>query len=146
MAPVDFLTRLYANGARDSFDAVGYHPYSFPARPSHPAPSDGWSQMAATGPSLRSVMIANGDTAKQIWMTEFGAPTGGQNAVTEDAQAAIIRDAVTLAPTYAWAGPLFIYSYQDLGTSRSTNENFFGVLRFDGSPKASYEMLQSLVK
>ena len=33
ISPIDFLTAMYANGAKGSFDALGYHPYSFPALP-----------------------------------------------------------------------------------------------------------------
>lgn len=142
IAPVEFLKLMYANDAGGSFDAVGYHPYSFPGRPSRPISTDGWSQMSSANPSLRSVMTANGDGAKQIWLTEFGAPTGGPRAVTEALQAGIIGDALILAPTYPWAGPLFIYSYKDLGTAQNTNENFFGILRFDGSQKPAYETLK----
>ena len=67
---------MYADGAQGSFDGVGYHPYTFPStrRPSssgRPGP-----QMSQTSPSLRSLMAAHGDSAKKIWITEFGAPTG----------------------------------------------------------------------
>ena len=33
--------------------------------------------MYQTSPSIRSIMVANGDSAKKIWITEFGAPTSG---------------------------------------------------------------------
>ena len=41
--------------------------------------------MFGTPESLRSVMTANGDAEKKIWMTEYGAPTDGDPAaqVTE---------------------------------------------------------------
>ncbi len=161
IAPIDFLGALYADGAGGNFDAVGFHPYSYPAMPGYPAQWNAWQQMAQTNPSLRSVMIANGDGNKQIWMTEYGAPTGGPGAlesstsdtffmgspdhVTEALQAQMIAAAITLAGGYAWAGPIFIYSYQDLGTSMSTNENFFGILRYDGSQKPAYQALMQAI-
>ena len=32
-SPIDFLTDMYADGAAGSFDALGFHPYSYPALP-----------------------------------------------------------------------------------------------------------------
>ena len=75
ISAIDFLKAMYADGAKGSFDAFGYHPYSFPELPD--SNESGWSQMARTSPSLRSVMIRNGDGNKPIWVTEFGAPSGG---------------------------------------------------------------------
>lgn len=160
IAPIDFLAGLYANGAKNSFDAVGYHPYSYPARPTYTAPWNGWSQMYLTAPSLRSVMTANGDSAKQIWLTEFGAPTGGPGAVstaadynfsanpdhvTEELQTLIMQDAILTMAGQTWDGPLFFYTYKDSGTSPTTNENFFGVIRFDGTQKPSYQAIKVLM-
>ncbi len=161
VAPIDFLEQLYQAGGKQYFDAVGHHPYSFPALASHEASWNAWSQMFATPKSLRSVMVANGDEAKQIWLTEYGAPTGGPGAlaevenyhfdqspdhVTEDLQSVIMSDAIALNRQYAWTGPMFWYSYIDLGTSQSTVENFFGLLRPDGSKKPAYTTLQTLMK
>src|SRR5258708_19806733 len=35
IAPIDFLRQVYAQGGEPYFDAVGFHPFSFPAMPSH---------------------------------------------------------------------------------------------------------------
>ncbi len=160
IAPVNYLNQMYQNGARPYFDQVGFHPYSYPVKPSYSASWNAWSQMSLTSMSLRSIMITNGDSAKQIWMTEFGAPTGGPGAlatatnynldaspdhVTEELQSLIIGDAINLVRTYSWAGPIFFYSYKDLGTSSSTNENFFGVLRYDGSQKPAYQTIKQML-
>jgi hypothetical protein len=72
---------MYANGAKGSFDALGYHAYSFRELPD--TYGSGWSQMAQTSPSPRSMMIRNGDGNKPIWVTEFGAPSGGPDGVGE---------------------------------------------------------------
>jgi hypothetical protein len=37
--------------------------------------------MDDTKPSLRSTMIANGDSGMKIWVTEFGAPTDGPEII-----------------------------------------------------------------
>ena len=93
-------------------------------------------------------------------MTEFGSPTGGPGAVstetaynfnlnpdhvTEGLQTLIMQDAFTMLRGQTWAGPLFLYAYKDLGTSTSTNENFFGIVRFDGTQKPVYPVLRQLL-
>lgn len=160
MSPVDFLTALYANGAGDSFDAVGMHPYSFPATPNYTIHWNAWSQMADVGNTLRDVMAAHGDGGKKIWLTEFGAATGGpenlatmsnyksitnSDHVTEELQAEMLRQSFSLVQTYSWAGPLFWYSYKDLGTDENDNENFFGIIRYDGSHKPAYDALRTML-
>ena len=161
LAPIDFLEQLYKLGVGKYFDAVGDHPYSFPAPASYEASWNAWSQMSATPKSLRSVMVANGDSAKSIWLTEYGAPTGGPGAlaevgnyhfdlspdhVTEELQSFIMGDAIVMNRQYTWTGPMFWYSYLDHGTSQNTVENFFGIIRTDGSKKPSYSTLQTLIK
>lgn len=147
ISPVDFLECIYTNGGKDYFDAVAHHPYSFPILSSKNT-AGAWAQMSLTAESLRSLMIKNGDEQKKIWMTEFGAPTSGPDSkwyVSEVDQAAIVIDALNLYKQYSWAGPFFWYSMKDTGTTTDTNENFFGLLRYDGSHKLSYEVLKSLI-
>jgi hypothetical protein len=140
-APVDFVQAMYANGAAGSFDALGHHPYTFPVSPWDSHAWNAWYQMFGTTPSLRSLMEANGDGAKQIWATEYGAPTNGpvgSSFVSEAAQARLVGHAFPLFRSYSWAGPLLWYSGRDLGSRRTTRENFFGVLRRDFSRKPAY--------
>ena len=144
VSPVDFLRAIYANGGGDSFDAVSHHPYCWPALPGGPD-CTAWQEMNATDPSLRSVMAANGDADKQIWATEFGAPTGGPNSISEDAQAQTILRAYSLWRTYDWGGPLFTYSGRDHGTSEASGENFFGLLRYDYSEKPAFAAYRAAV-
>ena len=80
MNPLNFLEQMYANGARTSMDAVGWHPYNFPWGLRFFTWS-AWSQMYATSPSARSIMKANGDGKKKIWVTEWGAPTGTSSEI-----------------------------------------------------------------
>lgn len=147
ISPTDFLSCMYKNGAKNYFDAVGHHPYTFPLLPS--SRLNAWQLMTTFNPSLRSIMIANGDAGKRIWFTEFGAPTGGPDParyVSEAMQNTIMIDALKLYSTYDWAGPLFWYTFQDSGTSASTNENFFGLLRYDGSEKPTYMTYKWAIK
>ncbi len=155
----DFLSGIYAAGAGPYFTAVGMHPYSFPVTASYNASWNAWQQMANTNPSLRDIMIANGDRDKKIWITEYGAPTGGpgeasaaydphqsSDHVTEGRQKEMLVDAIADAAKHDWLGPFFWYSYKDIGTSQSSTENFYGIIRADGSHKPAYDALHELLK
>jgi hypothetical protein len=156
-SPYDFLKGIYNDGGRQYFDAVAAHPYTFPLSPAANA-DDAWTQMANPTNSLRSLMVANGDTSKKIWITEFGAPTGGPGPiatlanpnlaanpyVVDDAlQAQILQDAINLYKSYNWTGPFFYYTYQDSGNDQSTNENFFGLINYAGVTKPAYQVFKA---
>jgi len=147
ISQMDFLSCIYNDGGKNYFDAMGDHSYTFPVLPSSNS-TNMWAQMSETSPSLRSIMVANGDANKKIWITEFGAPTNGPNPhwfVTEAGQAAMVTDAMNLYKTYNWAGPIFWYTLKDGGTSTSTQENFFGLIRADNALKPAYTTLQSVI-
>jgi hypothetical protein len=143
---INFLTAMYADGAKGSFDALGYHPYSFPALPNTYESWSGWSQMSRTSPSLRSVMARNGDSSKKIWITEVGAPSSGPAGVGQAAQAAALTQAIADAKTISWIGALYMYSWQDDGTDQTNNEDWFGLLTAGGSPKAAYNAVAAAIK
>jgi exo-beta-1,3-glucanase (GH17 family) len=103
--------------------------------------------MYGTSPSLRSVMVANGDADKKIWATEYGAPTGGPAGnvavVTPAVQADMLTKAYQLFASYSWAGPLFFYQGRDAGTAANTLEDHYGFLNYDFSPKLAYSAYQA---
>jgi arabinogalactan endo-1,4-beta-galactosidase len=161
ISPLDFLEQFYQLGTKSYFDAVGFHPYSFPVPPTYNENWNAWNQISGTTRSMRSIMAANGDASKPIWLTEYGAPTGGPGImasksnyhlddapthVTEELQSIMMTEAITAVSQSAGFGPMFWYSYIDQGTSSSDNENFFGILRADGSKKPTYTTLQTLLK
>jgi hypothetical protein len=80
----DFLTGLYAQpGFKDSFDIMALHGYT-----QYP---EGVAPILDTA---RSIMLANNDAAKPIWMTEIAWATGGPAhpfVVDEATQAARLR-------------------------------------------------------
>jgi polysaccharide biosynthesis protein PslG len=144
ISPVGFLKEMYAHGAKGSFDALGFHPYSYPALPDAYETWSGWSQMVQTNPSLRSLMTSNGDAGKPIWITEFGAPSRGPGGVGDTAQATAFRQAIAQADKTTWIGAFYIYSWQDLGTDSTNVEDWFGLLTADGSPKPAYNTVAAL--
>ena len=146
MNPLTFLERMYQNGARGSFDAVGWHPYSYPYGLAY-QPWSAWSQMSETSPSARSIMSANGDGDKEIWATEIGAPTGtSDQAVSESAQAQLVTDMYAKLETWSWAGPAFLYNYRDKGADPADREQNFGLVRHDGTPKPALAAFEAAAR
>jgi hypothetical protein len=137
IAPIEFLQDIYADGGQGSFDAVGDHAYSFPALPDTFETWSPWSQMDQTSPSLRSVMAANGDSAKQIWITEIGAPTAGPDGVGTTFQAEDVTQAIAGAKVTPWIGAVFFYTYEDA----ATDPDYYGLLNADGSAKPAWAAL-----
>ena len=81
-------------------------------------------------------MAAHGDGAKTIWGTEIGWGTGtGSKAVSESQQAAMVAEMISAWSRSPFAGNLFWYNWQDLGSDRSNVFDNMGVLRSDGSAK-----------
>ncbi len=151
----DFLAGIYASGGKGAFDAVAHHPYTFPYTVDNAYPGGAWSDLTA----LHGIMTAHGDGTKKIWATEYGAPTGGPGPmisggsgpfgdsayVSEVLQATMATTALNVYRTYPWAGPIFWYTYQDPSTDPSTIENFFGLLRANGSRKPAYDAFRAAI-
>ncbi|MEI8103566.1 MAG: CARDB domain-containing protein [Candidatus Moraniibacteriota bacterium] len=136
IGPADFLTGIYNNGGGGYFDGVSVHPYCYgnAACPNFSANWSGWNTQML---DVRNVMVAHGDSAKKIWGTEFGAPTSGNgDNVTEAQQATMVTNGYNLFRSYSWAGPVFIWHKdQDLCTTSSDTECFFGLIRYAGTYK-----------
>jgi hypothetical protein len=145
ISPVTFLKAMYADGAKGSFDALGYHPYSNPALPNTYESWSGWSQMDQTTPSIRSVMTSNGDSAKQIWITEEGAPSEGPDGVGQAAEASALTQAIADARSTSWIGALYLYSWQDEGTDQSTDQDWYGLITAGGSQKQAYSAVAAAI-
>jgi polysaccharide biosynthesis protein PslG len=147
VAPIHFLQGMYSAGAKNSFDALGHHPYCYHAEfdcPVQFADWSAWSQMNDTSVSLRSTMISNGDENKQIWLTEFGAPTSGPNSVSEKTQADMLINAYSELSKLRWAGPLFVYRLDETGQDTNDVEDWFGLQDKNGQKKPSFKALQKL--
>jgi hypothetical protein len=165
MAADTFLAALYAYGARGSFDGVSYHPYTNPNLPcsssdaictfsSNQARTDpygaknGWNRML----HARSIMVANGDSAKKIWMTEFGGPTNGpvdgSRVLTEGEQVMLLVAGYARNSQYSWAGPLCWFTYRDEGVDPNSDPggDWMGLVRSDYSHKPAFAAYQRLTQ
>lgn len=139
-AAEDFLSIVYDRVGGDPFDAIGFHPYSYPELPDRTRTKNGWGLMSGR---LRDVMIRNADADKPIWITEYGAPTSLPE-VPESVQVDMLEMAHDLTARTAWLGPLFWYSYRDLGTDPDESEHWFGLRDAAGNEKLSYRAYQQL--
>lgn len=150
ISPTTFLRQMYTAGAKNNLDAVSAHPYSYPFLPSDPrtASLNAFYKLR----DVHAVMQRNGDGAKLLWLTEFGAPTAtvrngaGAVVIDEQRQAAIIADGLRSAGQLGYIGPVFIYSIRDEKTDDPEPAQNFGVLRSDLSPKQSYAVIRRYTK
>lgn len=158
ISPFTFVSSMYELGASKYFDAVAIHPYTYPASPSYRAWWNRWQEILP----IRKTMINNGDEAKRIWITEFGAPTGGpgqphyynqlnnfkydSDYMTEKSQRDLLVDATNFYRQNAdWMGPFFWFSLKDRGSKKDDTENFFGLIRYDGSEKPAYQVFKNII-
>lgn len=146
LSTITFLKAIYADGARPFFDAVATHPYSFPALPDTYEPWSAWSQMSQTTPSLRGVMRSYADSGKQIWITEFGAPSDGPNGVGANGEAAELKQAIELAKSTPWIGAIYLYTWQDFGADPRANADWFGLLTNHGRAKPAFQAVAKAIK
>ena len=139
-----FLRGIYAAGGAGAFDAVAVHPYSYPALPLQPG-TESWNSFLQL-PAVYDVMVANGDGAKQMWGTEFGAPTGTSgSAVSEALQSQMVTEAYADWQLWPWTGPLLWYSYRDQGTNLANTEDNFGLVHYDRTPKPAWATFQAVM-
>ena len=140
LAPNDFLRALYSLGVKDYFDGYAVHPYSYPDSPADPAkPWSPWQQMFDT----RRILTTNGDGGKDIWITEFGAPTGlDDKAVSEAEQARILSDGIREASRIPWIRGFVVYTLRDVGVDPADKEDNFGVVDHDWKPKAAADAVR----
>lgn len=142
IAPVTFLNRLYDHDGGRYSDAIGMHPYTFPEMPSGQST---WNTFRALN-EVKQLMAARGDAGKEIWLTEYGAPTGGVGWVSPDTQAEMVAEAIVLARSDLSLGPIFVYTLVDGGAQNWDPEDHFGLYYTDLSPKPAVRAIHDLVK
>jgi polysaccharide biosynthesis protein PslG len=119
-----------------------------------------WNAIRDAPESLRDILSDHGSASLPIWITEFGAPTGGPGTVsdgspesigptathvTEARQAEIARDSVAATAADPGIAALIWYGWRDLGVSDVTSENFYGLRRADGAAKPALAALRDAV-
>jgi len=136
----DFVVAMYASGIHGSFDALGLHPYTYPYVPDDAVKYNNYFNLG----KYYDLMVANGDSDKQVWSTEAGAPTGtyvgaDRRSVDEATQAVVAKRIYEIAAKRPWQGPVFWFCFRDYGPNPGEIEENFGLVRNDGATKQSYE-------
>lgn len=140
LSPETYLDRLIATGALAGVDAVAIHPYSFPALPLDSESAD-WNTFLRL-PALHAMLVDSAVAPDEIWITEYGAPTGSHpRAVSEADQAAMVLQALDEAQARSWLGPVFLYALRDYRMEPGELEWNYGILNNDGSPKQAWHEL-----
>lgn len=154
--PAAFLAAVCAAGPCP-VNGVAFHPYTTPRLASDvSAPVTGWARMTLSGsqPSLHQVMTDAGLTDARIWITEYGAPTGGNGReavsaadpgsnpvdhVSEAVQAQIVASGIEQSYLQRdLVGGFFVYTWRDLDYYHD-REDHFGLVRLDGSRKPAFD-------
>jgi endo-1,4-beta-mannosidase len=137
-----FLQNMYNNGAKNHFDYLGFHPYSWPS-----SPDVGYGWGLSSLDDISSVMAQNGDSSKQIIATEFGWPStttsGGVDETTQANYINLMYQNIVYG-SYQYVPIACVYDFVDDGTDATNPENNFGVIRSDYSLKPAYSVLQQV--
>lgn len=151
--PVRFVETMYASGAKGYFDALSFHPYHYTLKFSEGIKNDIWRSPLEQLIEIRQLMLDNGDQALKIWATEYGLPTFGANAVTEEHQAAFIEDFLNTwkdlkdADGTSYTGPSFIYTLRDrLVDGVLTAGTSLGIFNVDWTAKLAAQVIRDFIE
>jgi hypothetical protein len=124
----NFMTSLYAAGAKNYFDAWSQHTYTKTP------------QYETIVSKVRNIMAANGDSAKKIWMTECGWLTSSNvaetGAVSFNRQAHYLTNMFTRLATYPSVEVACWYTSRSY--DENTHEGSFGLMLPDFTRKPSF--------
>jgi hypothetical protein len=135
--PMDFIEGVLKAGGAAYMDALSVHPYRYPASPEA-------HDLVADLTKLRELMDRYGAQDLPIWITEIGWPTHkGASGSTPDRQADILVRAYVESMA-AGVETIFWYWLGSDGPDQTYNEDNFGLLFRDGSPKPAYFALQTM--
>ncbi len=165
---INYLSAMYAAGLKNVSDAIGAHPsgYNCPATADWQTVTDPTASFRGpfdnrhhswcfrgTMEGYRNVMVANGDTAKTIWPTEFGwavssNPQAGYEYArdnTYEEQAQWIVEAYQQGKAWGWVGTMFLWNL-DYGVTAAGTELANFALLTPGGPVPAYAALANMPK
>ncbi len=135
----DFLSGVYQNGGTPYFDLVGFHPYNHGVDPD--------AYLAAAMTDLHNTMLANGDSARQILVTELGWYTGtAPGAVSELTQADYLTRAFDILYSEDFVAGFYWYHLKDhTDTPQPANPELnYGLIRWDGTARPAASSFRAL--
>jgi len=137
-----WLDQMLAAGALESLDAVSIHTYNYSGQ-SHARTPEAWAEFVAE--TERGIRKYSHDRDVPIYVTEMGWPTHtGPRSTPPEQSAAFLARMFLLARTMPYVKGIWWYDFQDDGWKADYNENNFGLVRPDLTPKPSYFALQGI--
>ncbi len=131
----NFLQQIYDHGGKDFFDVANIHLYPYTYELWRP---ELMTTLQDALNETRSVMAANGDDNKPIWITEIGFSTAlFPRDYDAEPDAVIASWLGTVYRQLTGADAVFWYMFEDEGTDDNP-EGHFGLVDYDGVPKPSY--------
>jgi hypothetical protein len=165
---INYLNAMYAAGLKNVSDAIGVHPsgYNCPALADWQTVTDpaagfrgpfdnrhhSWC-FRGTMEGYHNVMVANGDSNKLLWPTEFGwavsstPQTNYEYAAdnTREEQAQWITEAFRQAREWGWVGPMFLWNLNYGITRPGSEQAAFSILAPEG-PTPAYHGMAGIAK
>ena len=146
------------------FDVMGAHAVGYANQPEqlwpdNPGTGQGWTTHRSfyfrRAEDIRAIMVKHGDSAKQMWLTEFGWTTlnagkgyeyGAQ--VTEQMQADYLVRAYQYARTnWSWMGVMFVWNFNFSTVVAPNNQMYpWSIVYADYSPRPAYTALKNMQK
>lgn len=166
---IEYLQEMYNAGLKNYSDAIGAHPsgYNCPADGDWRTVQDptatfrgpfenrhhSWC-FRGTMEGYRNVMVANGDSAKKIWATEFGWAVGPAvnenyayaNDNTYEEQAAWTVQAYQMAKNWGWVGGMILWNLNFKMVAPGSEQAQWGIVDEYGNPLPTYHALASMPK
>jgi hypothetical protein len=148
---------MYDAGAGSCFDALGAHGAGYKAppwvSPSELANDSRWGGHESFGfrrvEQLREVMVRNGDSDKQLWLTEFGwssdpiNPSYAWHRVSEEEKAEYVVEAFRWGHDFwqPWIGVMVLWNMPPPDWTETREEYWWGVTNPDGSNRPAFDAL-----
>jgi hypothetical protein len=150
-----YLDWLFQEGLAGYYDVLGVHGAGY-GNPPEVAPTPD-----ATYPhssfffrrveQLRNIQVLYGDSAKQVWLLEFGWTTDTVNpsyswyAVTPEQQADYIVRAYQFAKSSwsPWIGVMFLWTMADSAWSPANEQYWWSITEPDGTPRLAFTTFQT---
>jgi len=148
-----YVQNMYENGAKDYFDFLGLHPYFWhgPALNYDPDYVDWSSPYYEQFPKIslvRDQMLANGDEAKKMFITELGVSVadGPQGPTTEQIQADRLRrvfEKILKDPGYPFIEAVMWYQLRDYPSQAA---KCFGLFLEDYTKRQMYFAYRTITR
>ena len=130
-----FPLNMLRRNAYSSMDCISYHPYVYPAK------ADISLQNSISG--IHDLILTEGGWKEGI-VTELGWPTHlGGTGISEDQQSIEFVKAYILLESNG-VKVSQMYRMNDPGKNKEFNEDNFGMMRYDGSPKPTITSVKEL--